>query len=203
MQMRTLHWVVLLTGILIGHGVLAQGASADEPCIPIDRAGYVIDKPGRYCVVKDLHTRLDFADHPAEHALVEIRSSDVTLDLQGHRLGTGRFFPQPDYSNGIVIGGKRYQSDAIENLRIMNGRVTDVRVGIYFYRSDKNYVVPTINRPLKQLNANTYLYETSNIVIKDVVFERCKVNFSFNDWAASREIFLREKDATQETFNPK
>jgi hypothetical protein len=147
-------------------------------CIPITEAGFVITKPGRYCMASDIDTRLDFADHSAEAAIAIIRSSDVVVDMQGHRGGRGRFFVQTG-GNGFSIEPD-FGSAGLRNILIENGVLSDCLVGIYLYNS--RYQMPTTRRQLMQLGENDFLYEPSNIRIRNVVFKRCPEKFSFWDW---------------------
>jgi hypothetical protein len=192
--------MVLVVGFFANSLFAAETTSTAGPCTPIDRAGYVIDKPGHYCVTRDLHTRLDFADHSAERAVIEINSSDVTLDLQGHRLGRGWLFVQPGGS-GILIGPRVYyegrqlpEDDRMENITIENGMLTDHSIGIDFYRRHKYVNKPIASRELKEIGPDAYRYETSNVLIRNVVFKRCTNAFLFQDWAPSREEFLLENN---------
>jgi hypothetical protein len=193
--------IAIALALVASESYAAGRPPASEPCVPIDSAGYVIDKPGRYCVTKDIHTRLDFADHSAEPAVIEIESSDVILDLQGHRLGRGKFFVQPGgggirIRHATTINGSRVVEDRrMENITIENGRLTDFKIGIYFYRSHPHTPKPALKRALVKIGPASYKYETTDILIRNIAFERCEEDFAFFDWASSRENF--EQDATQ------
>jgi hypothetical protein len=114
--------------------VRSQEFPPPAQCIPIDRADFIIDKPGTYCMVKDIHTRFDFADHSAEGAIANIRSSNVTIDMRGHRGGRGVLFTQHG-GNGFKIENESF-SLPYTNIEIKNGTLTDFDYGVYFYRSE-------------------------------------------------------------------
>jgi hypothetical protein len=181
MNLRSLVFCATGTLACIAH---AQ-SSAPLGCIPIDSARYQISRPGLYCVTKDLNTRLDFPDHPAEMSIIEIGVGDVTLDLQGHRIGRGRIITQRG-GNGILITtgqleGERGASPRIKNVTIRNGVLADFRVGIQYVATA--YQRPTLSHQVRQTDNHSFIYDEANVVMENLKYERCDQDMSFQDWA--------------------
>jgi hypothetical protein len=162
----------------------ATHASEDaEQCTSITRVGYVIERPGAYCLDENMNLRLDFADHPAQHAIVEIRASNVTLDMRGREASSGRWlglFPQR-ISNGIKIeeydeGGKITRPS---NIIIKNGRLSNFANGVYYYHDGLTKRGTTRNVP--KIGRDEYLYAPSNIHIINVMIDNCDNPFDFLD----------------------
>lgn len=157
--------------------MLVASARAKTPagCVLIDRAGFEITLPGVYCITKDLHTRLDFADHSAENPIIEISVGNVTVDLPGHSIGCGRLIIQRG-GNGFLITTTQpnYAPEAaprIKNVTIKNGTV-------FAYR----YELPTLSHQVRQTDDNSFIYDETNIVIEKLKFVRGGDNMSFQDW---------------------
>src|SRR4029079_2907084 len=136
-----LAWLILMATPVFSHEQSEPGG-----CVPIDRAGYLITKPGNYCFTKDLYTRLDFPDHRAEGAIVEIRSSDVMIDMRGYTAGRGRIFTQHG-GNGFKIENARSTAPRYMNIVIKNGTLMDFDWRVYYYASKFGY--PTLPRQVK------------------------------------------------------
>ena len=144
-------------------------AAATPDCIFIGTKhpeGLYIRKPGHYCLTDDLHARIEFADHPAEKELIMIWSSDVTLDLQGHTLGRGRFFVNSGGA-GIEIADVKYK-----NIHIKNGILQDFDVGVHRYDFPTTDEIPTYDA-----QTNTYRFPINNIVLENITFKSNRKNF--------------------------
>ncbi len=135
---------------------------------------FEIQESGNYCLAEDLHSRMDFADHKAEPRLIHIWASDVTLDLQGHVLGRGKFFKEPGGS-GIAI------SENLKNITIKNGAMQDFKVAIYrgvatLLDGKKRELKPRYDPITK-----TYRFEHDNIVISNISFVRNRIDMQFEE----------------------
>jgi hypothetical protein len=155
-------------------------------CIPIDKAGYVIEEAGLYCLTKDLHTRLDFADHHAENPLVRIRVGNVTIDMRGHRIGRGRLLVQHGgYGFGITTGEPDFEPNTaarIQNVTIRNGTISDFGVGIFSYASRS--LMPTLTHAVRKVGVKSFIYDEANIVMENLTFERCDEDIRVEDWVS-------------------
>jgi hypothetical protein len=142
-------------------------------CIPISGAlptnAYSkidIREPGHYCLTEDLHARIEFADRPAEGAMITIWTSNVVLDLQGHTLGRGKVFKNPG-GEGIKIASDKYN-----NILIKNGTLRDFEIGVY------RYDYPTTDEvPLYDAKNYTYTFSIANVVLENLTFTNNKKNF--------------------------
>lgn len=173
--------IMLFTALLLVASARSQSLS---DCTPIDKAGFLITLPGVYCVTRDLDTRFDFADHSAENPVIDIRVGNVTVDLQGHRVGRGRFLVQRD-GTGILMStrqleGEQGASPRIQNVTIRNGVLADFAQGVVYDASA--YQRPSTSRQVSQSDDNTFIYAEANIVMKDLKFVRCGKDKAFQDW---------------------
>ncbi len=154
--------------LCIGSALLVCGSKAlradvTTTCVAIAAKDFEIKQSGRYCLREDLHTRMSFADHPAEHWLIFIDAENVTLDLEGHVLGRGRFFRQPGGS-GIELGRNA------ANVVIRNGVLRDFETGIYRYI----YYEPGDPRRVMvepQKDGKRLCISDRNVCTEDVTFE--------------------------------
>jgi hypothetical protein len=156
-------------------------AFADSDCIIIKNPDFTdatskfeIMKPGHYCLVEDLHSRFDFADHRPEARLIQIWSDDVVLDLQGHTLGRGKIFKFPG-GVGIEINAN------LSNITIKNGTIQDFDIGISrvvatLADGKKRSIKPTYDRMAK-----TYQFQHDNIRITNVRFLNNKLDMKIEE----------------------
>ena len=169
------------TTIVLGIILFFNLSFADDECIKIKNkketnstSKFEITKPGNYCLIENLDSRLDFADHSAEPRLIQIWSSDVVLDLQNHTLGRGKFFRSPG-GVGIEINEKFY------NITIKNGTLQDFEAGIYRGVStlldDKKKILKPVYDPVTR----TYRFDRDNIVIKNVRFINDKIDMQIEE----------------------
>jgi hypothetical protein len=172
--------------ILCAASILGGSAGSQTPggCEPIANAGFVITHPGTYCVTKDLNTRIGLPHRSAENPVIDIRVGNVTVDLQGHRIGRGRWIVQHG-GNGIMIStsqldGSRGAAPRIRNVKMRNGMLADLGVGIMYYASA--YERPTSSRHFRKTGDQSYIYDGANIVMENVKFERCGEDMRFDDW---------------------
>lgn len=154
---------------------------AESDCIIIKHRDYTnstskfeITKPGNYCLIENLNSRLDFADHSAEPRLIQIWSSDVVLDLQNHTLGRGKFFRSPG-GVGIEINENFY------NITIKNGTLQDFEAGIYRGVSTLSDGKKKILKPVYDPVTRTYRFDRDNIVIKNVRFINDKIDMQIEE----------------------
>ena len=182
MQVTVVHYVMFAVMLLNGDA-RAQSNTAAR-CTPIDSVGFLITEPGNYCVTKDLNTRLDFADHRAEVAVIEIRTGSVTVDLQGHRIGRA-FVVAQHGGYGILIStkefdGQREAAPRIRNVTIRNGVLSDFHVGVQYEATA--YQAPTLIRQVRQTGDHSFIYAEANIVLDNLRFNRCTDDMNIQDW---------------------
>lgn len=146
--------------------------TSNVQCLPIkakhpsDSSSKIdITKPGRYCLIEDLHTRFEIADHQAEGAMIDIFTNDVVLDLQGHKLGRGRFLVN---SGGAGI----FIDQGVTNIKIMNGTLENFSRGVFKYENPA-----TEESPIYIKETSAYHFLVANIVIQNVVFNNNKKDF--------------------------
>lgn len=165
----------LLRIFLVATFVHVSIGHAMDDCILLDspkdsaQSKFDIDKPGHYCLTKDLHARTELpGPEPlrAERAMIIIWTSDVVLDLQGHTLGRGRVFKNPG-AVGIEIASEKFT-----NIRIKNGTLQDFDFGIYRYDFPTTDEVPAYDN-----KANTYAFPIAGIVLENITFRNNKKNF--------------------------
>ncbi len=179
---RILRYEIVLFGLLFCISICANDvAIKTSSCKQIGQAGFIIEKAGRYCIIKDLQTRWDFADHPAEHAIVEIRSSHVQIDMQGHTVSTaGAWIFRQHIGNAFKIEGSL---ERVEDIIIKNGTVAYFETGFFFYASQYGiYQVPPSERTLTRVAEATFVYEPANITIENIKFREVDTKFHFMDW---------------------
>ncbi|MCG3143555.1 MAG: hypothetical protein HONDAALG_00904 [Gammaproteobacteria bacterium] len=90
----------------------ADAWSPEHQCHIVNGMKTIIDRPGTYCLLSDIEIG---------QASIDIKSSDVVLDLHGHRLA--RDASQPVAEPAIRIGN-------VADVRIRNGVIEDVHIGI-------------------------------------------------------------------------
>ena len=167
-------------------GAAASSAEPDAPaCIPIDRAGFEITKPGHYCVTQDIHTRLDFADHSAEPYIIAIRSSDVVVDLQGHRLGRGRVFTQHGGGGILVDVLVSITGAPPRNILIRHGLLTDFGKGLSGYLAARPAYDQMARVPVSLQPGGSWFYAPINLRLEDVQFRRCTTDVDVWDLKAA------------------
>lgn len=168
----------ILWALLAASSYGCAGATAPLlGCVPIDRAGYVVEKPGTYCVVKNLSTRADFADHSAEAAIVEIRSSHVVIDLLGHKISRGLLSGAG--GNGIKMASTM-AVPRIENVTIRNGSIVGFARGIYYYADHAQ--LPSTKRSPRHIDEHRVTYAPAQIEVSHIRFEDCPSNVDITDW---------------------
>lgn len=91
---------------------VADTWNAEHGCHVVDGYKTIIDRPGVYCLLSDIEIGL---------ASIDIVSSDVVLDLHGHRVV--RDASHPDTQPAIKIGD-------VADVRIRNGTIDDFHIGI-------------------------------------------------------------------------
>lgn len=155
------------------------------PCIELHKGtgAFItigIYKPGHYCLADDMHPRLDLPDHPAESVMIQIWTSNVVLDLQGHTLGRGRLFKNPGGA-GITINDQYQLWKWIansKNIVIKNGVLQDFGVGIIAGSGGNPTDLPSIDH-----KAKTYHFPANNLTLENITFKNNKKDFAvFLPW---------------------
>ncbi len=105
-------------------GIFTLTSSSAFACIPIDNSSDSrITSPGNYCVVEDLNFN--------QFGYIEIRSSDVVIDFQGHTLkGPGHnatIFDPLSARQGIYASN----NPGFGNIHIKNGTISGFDNGVY------------------------------------------------------------------------
>lgn len=199
MRLVNKFWLVQALSCYIGSVIAIESGYAEElfncgayppqhhpcnvgKCVLLDTPAsggskFEIHKPGHYCLAIDLHPRLDFADHAAEPVLIDIRASNVTLDLQGHNLGRGKVFPFKG-GTGIEISNGKYGTGEgrSRNITVRNGRLQDFNTAInryaVVYETEGERKI--VERLAYDRARNRYHYAPDNILIEKVEFLRNK-----------------------------
>lgn len=162
-------------------------------CVVLDqplRGGgeqFNILKSGRYCLGKNMSTRLDFADHAEQSFLISIDADNVDLDLRGHTLDRGSN-RRPPGAWGIVIRGKKYISDpGSRNITIRNGTLRGFGVGILGLLDCKRTDCDTAQITYDAAT-HTYHYAPDNITVQNVKFDNVIYKIRFSDGRAQRAV---------------
>jgi hypothetical protein len=159
-------------------------ATAAEPCtvLYIGSGSEIssIHEPGVYCLMENIHARMDFADHSPEEQLISIWSSDVVLDLKGHTLGRGRIFKTLG-GIGILL------NDDISNITIKNGTLKDFQVGIYREAKDTIYSAKNTEPLTYNPQTKTYHSKLYNLTFQNIQFKNNKNNIVIQKQAAPRQ----------------
>ena len=147
-------------------------APAAEACLPLrvpsgsPISTIMITKPGRYCLKENVYGRLHLPDRRGEGRIIDIRTSDVILDLEGHTVGRYRW-PGETHGLGIEI------DDFARNIEIRNGVL----------EGHNECVVRLARAPLADLvpvartrTARGFRFDDprDRIIIEDVTFRHCK-----------------------------
>ena len=178
-------------------GSLQKGDAAqvsDSDCILLDnplKAGgeaFEIGQPGRYCLGKNMSTRLELPDRLEQPYLVAIYADNVDLDLRGHTLDRGWNF-RGDGNHGIQISTpKRIGDPGAKNVTIRNGTLRGFVTGIAGIldckRNDCDRAQITYDAA-----SDTYYYPPDNITVSNVKFENVKYKIVFSD-PTGRRIFV-------------
>jgi hypothetical protein len=131
-------------------------------CTPIQAVPYVISRPGKYCLVKNLTTTL------SSGAAIRIEADHVTLDLGGFSL-TRTAGPAPAAANGIeatghdavtvrngtvdgflrgvTLAGMDKKGALVEQMRILNAYYEGIRVEATGGIIRQNQIVRVANTP--------------------------------------------------------
>lgn len=149
---------------------------------------YEIRKPGHYCLTENMHARTEFpAPEPvsAESTMIDIRTSDVVLDLQGHTLGRGRIFKNPGGLGVRIVDSDSYaqSSGKAKNIVIKNGTLQDFETGIEAARWDDTIA----DTPNFDAQSNTYHFPYNNITLENVAFKNCGKRFNMSAPGAPRK----------------
>lgn len=112
-NLRTRITIGVMLGLLVAGLFLVSSASAVDVTGPV-----VIDRPGTYVLQKDIIST-------SEPVCIEIRSSDVTLEGNGHVI-SGK-----DISNscGVLVHGE----STLSNVNVRNVVVRDWYFGVYYW----------------------------------------------------------------------
>src|SRR5215831_15910100 len=127
-------------------------------CTAITTVPFTITAPGIYCVTQDIGTNL------AAGAAIQINTSNVVVDLNGHRLGNVVAGP------GNTAIGIRAVDRA--NLTIKNGTVRGFKFGILLDDSGNSsgHIVEDIRADLNTFTA-LQIEGTSNIIRNNLILE--------------------------------
>lgn len=131
-----------------------------------------IKQSGKYCLMTSLHSRLSFPDHPGELRLINISVSNVELNLMGHTLGRGRWFPQK--------GGVGIQAYDVENIVIKNGTLKDFDECLSFTRF--KVLKSNIEKQISLDINGSGFYAPANLRFDNLIFKNCSKNIGISDW---------------------
>lgn len=169
-------WLIALIASVCSDATSNQ-EKVSTACVAINSKNFYIERPGKYCLTTDLHTRLSFGDRRSESWLIRINARDVVLDLGGHTLGRGRFIVQPG-GRAIELGTNA------QNVLIKNGKLRNFAAGIFAYGSD--FVVSEDRRPLEPLRLEAsdadYIFPERNFIFKAMKCEECGRLFEIYPW---------------------
>lgn len=168
--------IYFAASIFTAFSVSAQTREESRDCVPIDHPGFVIKKPGNYCFTKNIRTRLDFADHSAEKAVVEIQSNNVVIDMKGY-YGARAIGPFQKGGNGFYMSNMD-SAEKINNVIIKNGTLINFNYGIFFYNN--SFKKKSTLKNLQDFEGGV-LYHKENIKITNVKFIDCNQNYHFMD----------------------
>ena len=118
-NLRTRITFGVMLGLLVAGLLLVSSASAVDVTGPV-----VIDRPGTYVLQKDIST--------SEPVCIEIRSSDVTLEGNGHVISGN------DISNscGVLVHG----ASTLSNVNVRNIVVRDWYFGVYYWGANQGSI---------------------------------------------------------------
>lgn len=143
---------------------------------------FIIRKPGRYCLGKNMSTRRDLPDHREQSFLISIRADNVDLDLGNYTLDRGRNRTTPG-GRGIEItekAGSHIGDRGVKNITIRNGTLRGFGAGIAglvdCHQTDCDSTKISFDA-----TSSTYYYAPDNISIKDVKFENVLNRIYFSD----------------------
>lgn len=88
--------------------------------VPISKGGYLITKPGKYTVTRNLTVKAPAGS--AELVGIAIQSDGVELDLGGFSIGPNPL--APGEGTGITLG------DGVKWVRVHNGRIQGIKSGV-------------------------------------------------------------------------
>jgi Right handed beta helix region len=113
-SMKTTHRI-LITALLLFAAALNVHAG------PISKGGFVIKKPGKYFLIKDIAppAKGDLSGH---HYAITIETSNVELDLAGFTISGAGPLAQSSVAIRIL--------DGVRDVRIRNGRISYCETGI-------------------------------------------------------------------------
>lgn len=124
--------------------LLAQAASAKD-CDRIQRVPAVIEKPGAYCLARTLETDL------SRGAAIEIRASNVHLDLKGNTLGNR-------VDRGACLNGNEdnptvgIRAVGANNVTITGGTIHCFSAGIEIFAEDLNCLSCSFGHTIRDVN---------------------------------------------------
>ncbi|MDD3735332.1 MAG: NosD domain-containing protein, partial [Candidatus Pacebacteria bacterium] len=126
-----------------------------------------ITLPGTYLLTQDI-------ENTDNSACMRIRTSDVILDCQGHKIdGTGK-----DESYGIIA--QSFGSETLINITIQNCLVSDWKWGVYFRNIEESKIVGNKTIPLASqegISKNTYgIYLNS---VEDSIVSNNKISSNY------------------------
>ena len=190
-------------GSLFTLGVLALFGSAaceggaarvtDSDCTVLDNPysgggeSFTIRQPGRYCLGKNMSTRLELPDRPEQSFLISIRADNVDLDLRGHTLDRGWNF-RGEGKPGIELASRLVSGPGAKNVTIRNGTLRGLGSGVAgrldCKRTDCDSAMITYDAA-----SDTYYYAPDNITVSNVKFENVKYKIVFSD-PTGRRIFV-------------
>ena len=187
---------------LLSLGLLAVIAGACEgnsermtesDCVVLDnplRGGgesFIIENAGRYCLGKNISTRLDLPDSPEQSFVISVRADNVDLDLRSHTLDRGWNF-RGEGKPGIELASRLVSGPGAKNVTIRNGTLRGLGSGVAgrldCKRTDCNSAMITYDAA-----SDTYYYAPDNITVKNVKFENVKYKIVFSD-TTGRRIFV-------------
>lgn len=171
---------------LIPLGCEDGGARSAQPnCISLDNPlkgggeGFIVRTAGRYCLGKDMSTRMDLPDRPEQPFLISIRADDVDLDLNGHTLTRGWNFTGAG-KHGIQVTSKLVSGRGPQNVTIRNGTLRGFVAGVAGTLDCKQTDCDSAKISY-DATSDTYHYAADNITVKNVKFENVLDKLYFSD----------------------
>jgi hypothetical protein len=167
-------------------GEKGAAAIAESNCIKLDnplRGGgerFEIGQPGRYCLGKNMSTRLDLPDRREQSFLISIYADNVDLDLNGHTLDRG-WNISGEGKPGILISSSLVSGPGAKNITIRNGTVRGLGSGVAGRLDCKSTTNCDKARITYDPTSDTYHYAPDNITVQNVKFENVKHKIVFSD----------------------
>lgn len=125
-------------------------------CLPVVRAPAVLDRPGNYCLLRNLETDL------SSGAAVTITASNVDLDLDGFTIGNRT-------DRGACVNGNEdnptvgIRATGANNVTIQGGTVQCFASGIEIFAEDANCLECSFGHTVRNMNLKE-LFKTGVLV---------------------------------------